>query len=710
MSSAFVVGSNGVHSSSNSSQRDANGELLKLALKKPKSWKWELTTSSSSPAISFPKIQLFDSRTGQLMVEVDRPDCVSKSEELPNGAGTGNDSSKNSLERKGRDQRYQRSQSMCIREKVNTSGEYLSDVFEQLQNKGLGHKLATSVHQYRVEDGEGEAQEEPSPLQKSKSVGEFRRSVSVDQVPTKKKVLRSVSSRSSSILGRISELYKSSTEEEPSPVAAPAPLPPPPTIPEINIPDEEPCPAAPAPTEPKPKIYKLVRSNAGTLMVREESFHTQRSLRRRRQEQLEAEEQRLLAPAEGRIMLQDFIPESYDSTLNEIDSLISKVMLSHTLPAADVDCRTEHRRRSMQNGSGGEQQSKKRRSRRSASAGSNASGYGSGRSRTSTIEQQREYSSSEEESILQAAETRFGSLKRRGRAKHRKNDAGSGERPQESNAHAPATAASCPAHAAGSKQPSPPSVQSSSSSLSTLSPPSAEESFRQSGPSPTSRASTAGAVVIESTSLLECGQHSGEPINVTALEDEVELSVAGGMILKQNSSHKIIQKEKISIDEDCSESHLKRESLSDESKKNSNGQVKQKEESLSDAIAAYSEVLESFYPKQQPKVEEQPNSTYDSRASRRRVRFSESPSYPALQSSTTRIHSPSWYSAPRPASIATSHSTSSLAFLRIQESLDSSKQLLQQQLQYQSPAAVVVQRRPQKTYARRSHRSSLILP
>ncbi|XP_058445242.1 uncharacterized protein LOC131426489 [Malaya genurostris] len=61
--------------------------------------------------------------------------------------------------------------------------------------------------------------------------------------------------------------------------------------------------------------------------------------------------------------------------------------------------------------------------------------------------------------------------------------------------------------------------------------------------------------------------------------------------------------------------------------------------------------------------------------------------------------------------LATSHSTSSLALLRIQQSLDSSRQLLQlQQAEQQQPVTVVVQRRPQRSYTSRHHRSSLILP
>lgn len=43
-------------------------EVIRLQLRKPKSWNWELSTSKSSPNIVLPIIQLFDYR-GQLLVE-----------------------------------------------------------------------------------------------------------------------------------------------------------------------------------------------------------------------------------------------------------------------------------------------------------------------------------------------------------------------------------------------------------------------------------------------------------------------------------------------------------------------------------------------------------------------------------------------------------------------------------------------------------------
>lgn len=43
-------------------------QIIRLQLRKPKSWNWELSTSKSSPHIVLPVIQLFDYK-GQLLVE-----------------------------------------------------------------------------------------------------------------------------------------------------------------------------------------------------------------------------------------------------------------------------------------------------------------------------------------------------------------------------------------------------------------------------------------------------------------------------------------------------------------------------------------------------------------------------------------------------------------------------------------------------------------
>lgn len=48
---------------------------VRLSLNKPKSCAWELTTSKSSPNLSFPQIQLYDSKTNQLLVEANEANC-----------------------------------------------------------------------------------------------------------------------------------------------------------------------------------------------------------------------------------------------------------------------------------------------------------------------------------------------------------------------------------------------------------------------------------------------------------------------------------------------------------------------------------------------------------------------------------------------------------------------------------------------------------
>jgi hypothetical protein len=48
---------------------DDEEQLIKLSLKKPKKWNWELTTSKSSSNIAFPTVQLYDDRNKKLLAE-----------------------------------------------------------------------------------------------------------------------------------------------------------------------------------------------------------------------------------------------------------------------------------------------------------------------------------------------------------------------------------------------------------------------------------------------------------------------------------------------------------------------------------------------------------------------------------------------------------------------------------------------------------------
>lgn len=70
---------------------DSENSIIKLKLKKPKSWNWELSTSKSSPNINFPKILLYDHKNN-LLAETDESNCIvnDKSDsKLTNGKVTG---------------------------------------------------------------------------------------------------------------------------------------------------------------------------------------------------------------------------------------------------------------------------------------------------------------------------------------------------------------------------------------------------------------------------------------------------------------------------------------------------------------------------------------------------------------------------------------------------------------------------------------------
>lgn len=58
---------------------DDEQQLIKLCLKKPKKWNWELTTSKSSSNIAFPTIQLFDENTKTMLAEASEAGFVASS-------------------------------------------------------------------------------------------------------------------------------------------------------------------------------------------------------------------------------------------------------------------------------------------------------------------------------------------------------------------------------------------------------------------------------------------------------------------------------------------------------------------------------------------------------------------------------------------------------------------------------------------------------
>ncbi|XP_053661446.1 uncharacterized protein LOC128710414 [Anopheles marshallii] len=471
--------------------------LLRLALKRPKNWKWELTTSSSSPNINFPKIQLYDGVNGELMVEVDRPDCVIRSDcpdAVPTEKSALLQSSSSSRELDSRQGRYRRSRTSLVKEKLSTSGDSLVDIFNQLQNKGLGHKLSTSGSQYKLingntEDGRGS-------LQKSKSANAI--GMPEDPLIVRRRSRRSLASRSSSILERISEFYgRSSTEEEegkdlqlgvpplPQLVLPPARdnSPPQPDTAGVTIEEIPPDPST-TPIKPRPKIYKLVRSNIGTLMVREESFHTQRSLRRRQRENgelpstvqdtdrlVELDEQTDRPRPMDNGEVERF---KYEREITRIDGLLSRVMLSHDLQteedrqdAPGIRISEPPEAGTTVNGSSPHQNGtshRKRRSRRSASVGGsvhsthrrslssgrnnspiNAYRYAqrNGRRSASSSSTSDTETDPRRDEQRTGSSSRSGSQKRRGRTRHRGGQPGD---TPENNPRAAISNASSPKH------------------------------------------------------------------------------------------------------------------------------------------------------------------------------------------------------------------------------------------------------------------------
>lgn len=57
-------------------------QLIKLCLKKPKKWHWELTTSKSSSNIAFPTIQLYDDDNTTLLTEANEANFIAGSKHI----------------------------------------------------------------------------------------------------------------------------------------------------------------------------------------------------------------------------------------------------------------------------------------------------------------------------------------------------------------------------------------------------------------------------------------------------------------------------------------------------------------------------------------------------------------------------------------------------------------------------------------------------
>lgn len=173
-------------------------QLIRLCLKKPKKWNWELTTSKSSTNIAFPTIQLFDENTKTILAEATEAGFLASSK-LRKSATVSKASSLRST--KIRD-------SLRLKIKKDSIEEI---VLEPIITEPDDEKKKTS--------------ESPAPAQiyserglllRDANLKEFKRSNEKTRTrPKSRSSSNSMRSRSSvSILERISELKRSSSSEE----------------------------------------------------------------------------------------------------------------------------------------------------------------------------------------------------------------------------------------------------------------------------------------------------------------------------------------------------------------------------------------------------------------------------------------------------------------------------------------------------------------
>lgn len=179
---------------------DDEQQLIKLCLKKPKKWNWELTTSKSSSNIAFPMIQLYDEKGKTLLAEANEAGMVSSSKLRKSASVSRASSLRSSKSRNG----------LKVKIKRDSIEEIILDPIitepEEEMKKAKGES-PTSVLVYS----------ESGVLIGDSNSKELKRSN--NEKPRMKSYSRSSSnsmrSRSSvSFLERISELKRSSSSEE----------------------------------------------------------------------------------------------------------------------------------------------------------------------------------------------------------------------------------------------------------------------------------------------------------------------------------------------------------------------------------------------------------------------------------------------------------------------------------------------------------------
>lgn len=215
---------------------DDEQQLIKLCLKKPKKWNWELTTSKSSSSIAFPTIQLYDERSKTLLAEATEADFIASSKMRKSPSVSKASSLKSSR--------------LKDSFKIKIKKDSIEEIF-----------LEPIVTEPCDDDKKHPNYESPAPIQiyserglmlRDANAKEFRRAKETTRTkPYSRSSSNSLRSRSSvSILERISELKRSSSSEE------------------SDVESEK----ADAHEKQKHKYSYRTHSKLGTLIVPKESF------------------------------------------------------------------------------------------------------------------------------------------------------------------------------------------------------------------------------------------------------------------------------------------------------------------------------------------------------------------------------------------------------------------------------------------------------
>lgn len=168
-------------------------QLIRLCLKKPKKWNWELTTSKSSSNIAFPTIQLYDENSKSMLAEATEAGFVASSK-LRKSASVSKASSLRSV--KTRD-------SLKIRIKKDSIEEIALEPIITEPDDEKAHSKANCESPIFSERG------------LSANSKEFKRSNEKTRTKPSRSSSNSMRSRSSiSILERISELKRSPSSDE----------------------------------------------------------------------------------------------------------------------------------------------------------------------------------------------------------------------------------------------------------------------------------------------------------------------------------------------------------------------------------------------------------------------------------------------------------------------------------------------------------------